>query len=177
LAEQLRPHPREDWLMKKHLALACIVVGICAVAMPPAAVAQQNRMKECADQWNKMKAAKQTAGKTYKDFSKECMSQGATAPAATPAAAPAAAPAAKPAAAPAAAPAAKPAAAPAAKPATPPAAATPAKPADGRAAMVARERACGADWKADKAAGKVPAGMTWPKYWSECNTRKKAQGM
>ena len=51
------------------------------------------------------------------------------------------------------------------------------KPTDGRQAEYARERACGADWKADKAANKVPAGMTWPKYWSECNKRKKAAGM
>jgi hypothetical protein len=43
--------------------------------------------------------------------------------------------------------------------------------------MVARERACGVDWKADKAAGKVAAGMTWPKYWSDCDKRKKAEGM
>ncbi len=47
----------------------------------------------------------------------------------------------------------------------------------GRQAMIARERACGAEWKADKAAGKIPAGMKWPKYWSACNKRKKAQGM
>jgi hypothetical protein len=52
-----------------------------------------------------------------------------------------------------------------------------AKPKPGRQAMIARERACGAEWKADKAAGKIPAGMKWPKYWSECNKRKKAQGM
>jgi hypothetical protein len=68
-----------------------------------------------------------------------------------------------------------------------PAAATPApaaapktaakKPADPQEAEHARERACGADWKAEKAAGKVPAGMTWPKYWSECDKRKKAAGM
>ena len=46
----------------------------------------------------------------------------------------------------------------------------------GRAAMIARERACGAEWKADKAAGKIPAGMHWPQYWSACDKRKKAQG-
>ena len=51
------------------------------------------------------------------------------------------------------------------------------KPADPQEAEHARERACGADWKAEKAAGKVPAGMTWPKYWSECDKRKKAAGM
>ena len=74
------------------------------------------------------------------------------------------------------------AAAPATAPVAPTAAAKPApaatkKPTDGRQAEYARERACGADWKADKAANKVPAGMTWPKYWSECNKRKKAAGM
>ncbi|MGC1866626.1 MAG: hypothetical protein WA720_10720, partial [Pseudolabrys sp.] len=67
-------------------------------------------------------------------------------------------------------------------PVAPTAAAKPApaatkKPTDGRQAEYARERACGADWKADKAANKVPAGLTWPKYWSECNKRKKAAGM
>jgi hypothetical protein len=51
------------------------------------------------------------------------------------------------------------------------------KPADPQQAEHARERACGADWKAEKAAGKVPAGMTWPQYWSECDKRKKAAGM
>jgi hypothetical protein len=44
-------------------------------------------------------------------------------------------------------------------------------------AVVARERACGQDWKADKAAGKIPAGTKWPQYWSDCNKRKKAAGM
>ena len=43
--------------------------------------------------------------------------------------------------------------------------------------MVARIRACGADWKTAKAEGKVPAGQHWPQYWSECNKRKKAEGM
>jgi hypothetical protein len=68
-----------------------------------------------------------------------------------------------------------------AKPTPPPAATTPpapgAKPmSPGREAMIARERACGAEWKADKAAGKIPAGMKWPQYWSACDKRKKAEG-
>ena len=37
--------------------------------------------------------------------------------------------------------------------------------------------ACGADWKTAKADGKVPAGQHWPQFWSECNKRKKAEGM
>jgi crotonobetainyl-CoA:carnitine CoA-transferase CaiB-like acyl-CoA transferase len=51
------------------------------------------------------------------------------------------------------------------------------KPADPQEAEHARERACAADWKAEKAAGKVPAAMTWPKFWSDCDKRKKAAGM
>jgi hypothetical protein len=42
--------------------------------------------------------------------------------------------------------------------------------------MYERERACGAEWKEAKAAGKVKAGMKWPQYWSECNKRMKAAG-
>lgn len=143
--------------MMKHVMFACVVAAACAFALPPSALAQQSRMKECADQWNKMKTANQTAGKTYNAFSKECMSQGSATP--------------KPAAT------AKPAMDPKPAAAAPKPAVTPAKPGDGRAAMVARERACGAEWKAEKAAGKIASGMTWPKYWSQCNTRKKAQGM
>jgi len=45
----------------------------------------------------------------------------------------------------------------------------------GQAAMHERQVKCGAEWKAAKAAGKIEKGMTWPKYWSACNTRLKAQ--
>jgi hypothetical protein len=37
-----------------------------------------------------------------------------------------------------------------------------------------RMKSCAADWKAAKAAGQVPAGQTWPKYWSACNKRLAA---
>jgi len=60
------------------------------------------------------------------------------------------------------------------------AATTTAKPATGspgQQAKIARQRACGAEWKADKAAGKIQAGMKWPQYWRDCDARKKAQGM
>jgi len=43
-------------------------------------------------------------------------------------------------------------------------------------AMHERQKKCGAEWKADKAAGKIEKGMTWPKYWSACNKRLKAGG-
>ena len=44
------------------------------------------------------------------------------------------------------------------------------------AAMRERQKKCGAEWKAAKAAGKVEKGVTWPKYWSACNKRLKAGG-
>jgi hypothetical protein len=87
----------------------------------------------------------------YRDFTKQCMTGEAPAAAAPPPQQPEAAP--------------------------PPAAEPAAKPSGGRAAMVARLRACGAEWKTAKAAGNVPAGQKWPQFWSACNKRKKAEGM
>jgi hypothetical protein len=46
----------------------------------------------------------------------------------------------------------------------------------GRTAARERQRRCGAEWREAKAAGKVEKAMTWPKYWSACNKRLKAQG-
>jgi hypothetical protein len=157
--------------MKIYSSLTTVLLGATLLAFPVSQAGAQSTMKECAAEWQKMKAAKATGGKTYKDFSKECMSKSSAAPAAAPAAAKPAPAAAKPVPAPAPA-AAKPAAAPAATAAKPAAPAT-----GGRAGEIARERACGADWKADKAANKIPAGMKWPQYWSECDKRKKAAGM
>jgi hypothetical protein len=61
-----------------------------------------------------------------------------------------------------------------------PAQTTQAKPAKAKKAPTAgqlaareRQKKCGAEWKAAKAAGKVDKGMTWPKYWSACNKRLK----
>jgi hypothetical protein len=137
--------------MKTHLLIASglfVAAFAAAVSIP----AQAKTMKECAAQWQDMKANNQTSGMKYRDFSKQCMSEGAPAAETPPPAPP-------------------PAAAPAATNA--PAA----KPSGGRAAMYARERACGAEWKAEKAAGKIPPGQKWPQYWSACNKRKKAEGM
>jgi len=53
------------------------------------------------------------------------------------------------------------------------AAKTPGQPSPAQAAMYARERQCGAQYRADKAAKKIPAGQTWPQYWSACNKRMK----
>ncbi|MGN6572102.1 MAG: hypothetical protein ACTHLO_11875 [Pseudolabrys sp.] len=46
----------------------------------------------------------------------------------------------------------------------------------GMQAMHERQKKCGAEWKAAKAAGKVEKGTTWPKFWSACNKRLKAGG-
>jgi hypothetical protein len=51
---------------------------------------------------------------------------------------------------------------PAAKPLTP-----------GQKAARERQKKCGAEWRAAKAAGKTAKDMTWPKYWSACNKRLK----
>jgi hypothetical protein len=38
-----------------------------------------------------------------------------------------------------------------------------------------RQRQCGQEWREAKKSGKVEKGMTWPKYWSACNTRLKGK--
>jgi len=139
--------------MKTALLIASgMFVAVLATASMPAP-AHALTAKECSAKYQAAKAAGTLNGMKWNDFRKaQC---GGEAPAATPP------PAAE-----------KPAAAP------PPAAAAEKKPASGgRAAMIARERACGAEWKAAKAAGTRPPGMKWPQYWSECDKRKKAEGM
>jgi hypothetical protein len=133
------------------LCSAFIFSGLAFSATP--SLAQKKTVKACQEEWRANKAANEAAKITEKAYVAKCRTEAEKPAAAT---APAAAPTA---------------------PATSAATAKPAKPTDGRQAEYVRERACGADWKADKAAGKVPAGMTWPKYWSECNKRKKAAGM
>ena len=159
--------------MKSPLLATTLALALATVLTASSAYAQTggNRMKACADEWNTMKAAKQTEGKKYRDFQKECLAR--TTDTATPAATPAAAT-----------PAATTTCRRRSQPRRRPLRRRPRSPraqrrsaSTGRQAMVARERACGVDWKADKAAGKVAAGMTWPKYWSDCDKRKKAEGM
>jgi psiF repeat len=75
------------------LATACAALIGAFVLTTAQAQTPQQRMKECATEWSGLKAAKQTEGKTYRDFQKECLAKGASAQppagqAATPAAAP-----------------------------------------------------------------------------------------
>ncbi|MEF3367938.1 hypothetical protein V3H18_15495 [Methylocystis sp. 9N] len=165
-------------------AAGFFAVAAGVVAGSGAAYAQAHVLKECGSQYQAAKAANELAGRSWQDFLKECrarLSEQAKPEEAKPAEA---APAeskpveAKPAEAPAAPPPA------AAKPEEKPAAAAPteAKPAepakkDSQAALRAREKKCGAEWKAKKAElKKADAKITWPKYWSECNKKLKAAG-
>jgi len=132
------------------VSFALIFAGLAFSPAP--SLAQKKTVRAFQEEWRANKTANEAAKITEKDYVAKCRADSA-------------------------------------KPATPATATTPAapaptmapatakKPTDGRQAEYARERACGADWKAEKAAGKVPAGMTWPKFWSECNKRKKAAGM
>jgi hypothetical protein len=139
-----------------------LLLGL-VVCFAPALPANAATMKECAAQWQKAKADNKTGGKTYKEFSKDCMAGSAATPAAAPApAASTAKTTTKPTT--------------AAKPAATTTTSTEKKPSPAQQAMYDRERACGAEWKEAKAAGKVKAGMKWPQYWSECNKRMKAAG-
>jgi hypothetical protein len=147
---------RKDIAMKPRLLLSGLLLLGFAAAAPLPAHAQQSRLKACAEEWRGLKAANQTAGKTYRAFSKECLSRASAGAPSTEA--PKAGGKRK-----------------AAKDdATTTQAGAPAK--SGRQAAAERRRACGAEWKAEKEAGKVVAGMTWPKFYSACNQRRKAQG-
>jgi hypothetical protein len=133
----------------RFIICSAAIFSIMALSAAPAP-AQKKTVKMCQEEWQANKAAYQANKITEKAYVAKCRAEGAAAqPTPVPAAAPTAA--------------------------TAKSAAS--KPKDGRQAEYARERACGQDWKADKAAGKIPAGMKWPQYWSDCNKRKKAAGM
>lgn len=119
-----------------------------------------NAMQVCGAKYQAAKTAKTLpAGQTWNQFLAQCRTTLPKTTAATPAKPAAPAAAAKPAVV-------KVAAAP--KPAR-----VAGQPSAAQSAMYARERQCGTQWKADKAAGKIPAGQKWPQYWSACNKRMK----
>ena len=131
-------------------ASGILLVGLAATAV--SLPAEALTMKECSAKYKEAKAAGTLNGMKWNDFRKsQCGAEATPPPAAESKPAPTPAAAEKPA---------------AEKPVS-----------EGRKAEYARERACGKEWKADKAAGKIQAGMRWPQYWSECNKRKKAEGM
>jgi hypothetical protein len=143
--------------MNRMFGSAAILVSGLWLAAP--AHAANDVMKQCGAKYQAAKAGNTLGGKNWAQFLAQC--RGSQTAAAAPVAAPA--PMARPMAA---APVAKAAAA---KPASHlPGAQSPAM-----VAMHDRQRKCGQQWSADKAAGKIPAGQKWPQYWSACNTRLK----
>lgn len=141
----------------KMIAIAAAMTIGGAAAGP--AFAADNAMKVCGAKYQAARTAKSIpATETWNQYLAQCRA-GMAKPAAvvTPARPAAPAPAVKP--------------AKVVAPAKP--AAASGQPSAAQAAMYARERQCGAQWRADSAAKKVPAGQTWPQYWSACNKRMK----
>ena len=125
------------------------------------ASAAEPAMVQCGREYQAAKAAGTLNGMDWSRYRVDCaarLKDGA--PASTPTASAAAPP-----------PAAAPATAPA--PGQRPAAAT----SGGMTAMHGRQKQCGAEWRAQKASlvAQTP-GLTWPRYWSQCNARLKAAG-
>ena len=162
---------------------ACLFSAGTVLFSASTVMAQQSVMQQCGAQWQAAKAANTTNGQSWPQFLAECRKTVAATPAATtsPAAVAPVAAASAVATTP------VPATAPA-KP-VPPAAATPAGAApaaiapsstvptsNGRAQEQSRIKTCGEQWKVYKASGQVQPGESWPKYWSDCNKRLKAQG-
>ena len=140
--------------MRLLLSSALISIGLLSLASP--ASAADNAMKVCSTKYQAAKAAKTLpAGQTWNQFLKQCRAGLGTTAAAAPAPAPA-----------------RPTLA-SATTRPSPASHLPGAQSPAMVAMHNRQRQCGQMWKADKAAGKIPAGQTWPKYWSACNTRLK----
>lgn len=149
----------------RRLKLLLLVAGLAASAGSPAAA--QAVMLRCGQQYQSAKAAGTLNGMGWNQFRTECAARLKAQPADAAAAAPI------PAAAPAAT--ATPPSAAGGSVSAPPQAAVPAS--AGRAAMLARQKQCGAEWRAQKATlvAQTP-GLKWPSSWSQCNTRLKAAG-
>ncbi|MBS0478145.1 MAG: hypothetical protein JSR79_02460 [Proteobacteria bacterium] len=140
----------------KMIAIATAMTIGGGLASP--AFAADNAMQVCGAKYQAAKKANTLpAGQTWNQYLAQCRAGLAKPAAVTPPAKPAPAAAAKP--------------AKAVTPAKP--AIRPGQPTAAQAAMYAREKQCGAQWRADKAAKKVPASETWPQYWSACNKRMK----
>ncbi|MGA8694930.1 MAG: hypothetical protein WB689_14035, partial [Xanthobacteraceae bacterium] len=70
----------------RRLIIVAALASAAALAPVVAPVAVQAKtMKECAAEWDKMKAANQTGRMKYRDFTKQCMSGGAAPVGAAPA--------------------------------------------------------------------------------------------
>jgi hypothetical protein len=142
--------------MKTQILIASGILLAAAAGVAATLPAQALSMKECSAKYQAAKDGGTLGGKTWNEFRKsECGSETEAAPGATTGPATASAPASTP---------------------TPTTTKPPKTGSPGREAMIARERACGKEWKEAKAAGKT-TGMKWPQFWHECDERKKAAGM
>ena len=140
-------------------SFAAVVAAMAVMLFAEPSAHAQNRFKDCAAQWNAMKAANQTEGKNYREFQKGCLSKSSEL--AKEAGADDVVPA-------------KPGKKRSAKAKTKTSIPSDAKKSSpARAAAATRRHECSAEWKADKAAGKIAGGMKWPQYYSACNARKK----
>lgn len=154
-------------------AIAIAAAVICLGATD--SFAANNDMKVCGEQWQAMKTAGTVAqGQTWKSFLKEC--RGRSAASGTTQAPAAASQTANSAPAPATSKRSKKTEASIASTATKPAAPAAKSTTAGALAEHSRIKACGAEWRAAKAAKTVQAGETWPKYWKACDARMKAAG-
>jgi len=61
----------------KNAFLIASGIALAAFTVTLSVPGEAKTMKECAAQWKDMKAANQTNGMKYRDFSKQCMSEGA----------------------------------------------------------------------------------------------------
>lgn len=124
---------------------AAMGLALSTLSAPASAATAAERREACSKEWNAAKeAGKVPVGQTWSKFYSECnarLKADEEAKAAKPADKKTTE--------------AKPAAAPAAAEST----------------RESRMKQCSAEWQAAKDAGKVPAGQTWPKFYSECNTR------
>ena len=135
-----------------------ILVVAALLASQGAALAAGSVMVQCGQQYQAAKAAGTLNGQSWGQYRTDCAARikpettaAAPAPAATPADL--------------------------VPPQTSTSAAAPKPVSGGRAAMLVRQKQCGAEWRAQKATliAQTP-GLAWPKYWSQCNTRLKAAG-
>jgi hypothetical protein len=46
----------------------------------------------------------------------------------------------------------------------------------GEVAFRQRIHECSTEWHSERQAGTMPSGAKWPQFWSQCNTKLKAQG-
>ncbi len=146
--------------MKRPLTL---LLGAGAIVLTLSPALAESVMQQCGQQYETAKAAGTLNGMTWAQYRTDCSARLKVQPASA-----------------AVAPADVPATAPPPTTVAPatlaPATATAKAPVSaGRAAMLTRERQCGAEWRSTKATlvAQTP-GLKWPQYWSQCNKRLKA---